>query len=171
MRDVRRLVVLDWLLGGTGERWTAHADHLSEVDRVQARAILESQRAALREGLRRAVQEAYGAAAPSSGTLAEDSAHDRVLISLDQSFSPLPPVGANLAAAFTNLLDQAFSATFPAHPRFEPANVQVTARDLAAVFAHVERAIADPDGRVKLEGDTAAVRRRRDGRRDALPVR
>lgn len=29
-----------------GERWSTHADHLSEVDRVQARAILDSQRTA-----------------------------------------------------------------------------------------------------------------------------
>ena len=38
-----------------------------EVDRAQARAILESQRTGLREALRRAVQECYGAAAPSPG--------------------------------------------------------------------------------------------------------
>ena len=50
MRDVRRLVILDWLLERhRGERWTTHADHLSEVDRAQARAILESQRTGLRE--------------------------------------------------------------------------------------------------------------------------
>jgi hypothetical protein len=159
MGDVRRLVILDWLLSGTGERWTANADHLSEVDRAQARAILESQRTGLREGLRRAVQECYGAAAPTPGTLAQDTAHDRVLISLDSSFSPAAPVGADLAAAFVNLVDQAFTATYPGHPRFEPADVEVTVRDLAAVYAHVERAVADQDGRVKLEGDIAAVRR------------
>ncbi len=159
MRDVRRLVILDWLLTGTGERWKTHADHLSEVDRAQARAILESQRTRLREGLRRAVQESYGAAAPSPGTLAEDSAHDRVLVSLDPGFSPAAPVGADLGAAFGNLADQAFSATYPGHPRFEPADIEVTVRDLAAVYAHVERAVADPDGRVRLEGDITAVRR------------
>jgi hypothetical protein len=159
MRDVRRLVILDWLLSGTGERWTRHADHLSEVDRAQARAILESQYTGLREALRRAVQECYGAAAPSPGTLADDAAHDRVLISLDSSFSPAAPVGADLAAAFGNLVDQAFSATYPGHPRFEPDDVEVTGRDLAAVYAHVERAVADPERRVKLEGDIAAVRR------------
>ncbi|MGH3304058.1 MAG: hypothetical protein ACRDOK_20750, partial [Streptosporangiaceae bacterium] len=60
MTDVRRLVILDWLLSGTGDRWTSHADHLSEVDRVQARAILESQQRALRDGLRRVIQECYG---------------------------------------------------------------------------------------------------------------
>ena len=93
------------------------------------------------------------------GTLAEDSAHDRVLVSLDSSFSPAAPVGADLAAAFGNLVDQAFSATYPGHPRFEPGDVEVTVRDLAAVYAHVERAVADPERRVRLEGDIAAVRR------------
>ena len=159
MRDVRRLVILDWLLGGSGERWTTNADHLSEVDRAQARAILESQRTGLREALRRAVQECYGAAAPSPGTLAEDAAQDRVLVSLDPSFSPARPVGADLAAAFGNLVDQAFTATFPGHPRFEPGDVEVSVRDLAAVYAHVERAVADRDGRVRLDGDIPAVRR------------
>jgi hypothetical protein len=159
IREVRRLVILDWLLSGTGERWTRHADHLSEVDRAQARAILESQRTGLREAMRRAVQECYGAAAPSPGTLADDAAHDRVLVSLDSSFSPAAPVGADLAAAFGNLVDQAFSATYPGHPRFEPGDVEVTVRDLAAVYAHVERAVADPERRVRLEGDISAVRR------------
>jgi hypothetical protein len=159
MRDVRRLVILDWLLSGTGERWTRHADHLSEVDRAQARAILESQRTGLREALRRAVQECYGAAAASSGTLADDPAHDRVLVSLDSSFSPAAPVGADLAAAFGNLVDQAFTATYPGHPRFEPGEVEVTVRDLAAVYAHVERAVADPERRVPLQGDINAIRR------------
>jgi hypothetical protein len=158
MRDVRRLVILEWLLGGSGERWTQNADHLSEVDRAQARAILESQRTGLREGLRRAVQECYGAAAPSPGTLADDT-QERVLVSLDPSFSPARPVGADLTAAFGNLVDQAFTATYPGHPRFEPGDVEVTARDLAAVYAHVERAVADQDGRVRLEGDIPAVRR------------
>jgi hypothetical protein len=159
MGEVRRLVILEWLLSGTGERWTRHADHLSEVDRAQARAILESQRTGLREALRRAMQECYGAAVPSPGTLAEDAGHDRVLVSLDRGFSPAAPVGADLAAAFGNLVDQAFTTIYPGHPRFEPADVEVTVRDLAAVYAHVERAVADRDGRVKLEGDIAAVRR------------
>jgi len=159
MVEVRRLVVLDWLLGGAVERWVGYADHLSEVDRVQARAILESQRTALREGLRRAIQECYGAAAPSPGTLAPDGSGDRVLTSLDPGFSPAAPVGADLGAAFGNLIDQAFSATYPGHPRFEPADAEITGRELAAVYAHVQRAVADPDGRVRLEGDVTGVRR------------
>ena len=160
MRDVRRVVILDWLLGGSGERWTSHADHLSEVDRVQARAILESQRTALREGLRRAVQEAYGAAAPTSGTLLDDVSHDRVLVSMDRSFAPSPPVGADLGAAFANLLDQAFSATYPNHPHFEPGDVEVTVRELATVYAYVERAVVDREGRIEMDrADRGPIRR------------
>jgi hypothetical protein len=159
IRDVRRLVVLDWLLGGAGERWTSHSDHLSELDRVQARAILETQRSALREALRRSVQECYGAAVPTLGTLAVDEAHDRILVSLHPGFRPAAPVGADLGAAFGNLLDQAFTARYPAHPRFEPADAEVTVRSLVGVYEHVERAVADPDGRVRLEGDIGAVRR------------
>jgi hypothetical protein len=159
MREVSRLVILDWLLSGTGERWSGYANHLSEVDRAQARGILEGQREALRDSLRRAVQQAYGAARETPGTLAEDAAHDQVLHSLDPSFAPANPVGADLGAAFGNLVDQAFAATYPAHPRFEPSGVEVSVRDLLAVYAHVERAVTDPDGRVRLEGDIQAVRR------------
>jgi hypothetical protein len=158
MREVRRLVMLDWLLAGSGEHWTTYADHLSEVDRVQARAILESQRTAMREGLRRTVQEAYGAAAPSPGTLIQESGHE-VLTSLDPGFDPAPPVGVDLAAAFRQLIDQAFSATFPAHPVFEPEDHELTVAELALTYAHVERAAADRDGRVPLEGNPASVRR------------
>lgn len=159
MREVSRLVILDWLLTGTGERWNAHANHLSEVDRVQAKGILDGQREALRQSLGEAVQQAYGAAREKPGTLAEDAAHDRTLVSLDPSFAPASPVGADLGAAFGNLIDQAFTATYPAHPRFEPPGTEVSVRDLLAVYSHVERAVADPEGRVRLEGDIQAVRR------------
>lgn len=159
MVDVRRLVILDWLLTGAGERWTTYADHLSEVDRVQAKAILEQQRSGLREGLRRAVQQSYGAATPSPGNLVHDAAHDRILVSLHPGFRPAPPVGADLGAAFGNLLDQAWESRYPGHPRFEPGDVEVTTKQLVAVYEHVERAVADPDGRVRLEGDTRFVRR------------
>ena len=160
MRDLRRLVILNWLLDGSGERWTAHADHLSETDRVQARAILESQRNTLRQAVERAIQVAYDAAAPTGGADVQiDAAHERVLTSLDRRFDPQRPVGATLGAAFANLVDQAFDATYPAHPRFEPGDVEVRVRELKATYEHVERAMADADQSVLLEGDIAAVRR------------
>lgn len=160
MRDVRRLVILNWLLDGSGDRWTSHADHLSETDRVQARAILESQRTTLHHSLTRAIQVAYEAAAPTgSADVQNDSAHERVLTSLDRAFDPQRPVGVTLGAAFGNLLQQAFDATYPAHPRFEPSDVEVRVPMLRAVFEHVERALGDESQRVPLQGDIAAVRR------------
>jgi len=159
-RELGRLVILDWLLGGSGERWTAHANHLAEADRVQARIILESQRDALRERLRRAVQEAYGAATPTPGTLEISPGHDRVLISLHPELDPAAPVGHDLAAAFTNLIDQAFTATFPGHPRFEPENREVRAHDLAAVLVAVQAARQDRDGRAYVDPNKRETVRR-----------
>ncbi len=160
MREVRRLVILNWLLEGTGERWARHADHLSETDRVQARAILESQKSQLKHGIVRTLQEAYDASAPTGASgLIEDASHERVLTSLDESFQPQRPVGATLGAAFHHLLEQAFEATWPGHPRFEPGDVEVKPRELKAVLDHIDRAVADPERRVPLEGDIAAVRR------------
>ena len=160
MRDVRRLAILNWLLDGSGDRWTSHADHLSENDRVQARAILESQRSTLRHSIERAIQVAYEAAAPTgSADVVDDAAHEQVLTSLDRGFNPQRPVGATLAAAFANLLSQAFDATYPAHPRFEPGDAEVKLPMLRAVAEHLERAMSDESRRVPLQGDIAAVRR------------
>lgn len=160
MRDVRRLVILNWLLDGAGDRWTSHTDHLSEHDRVQARAILESQRSTLGHSMKRAIQVAYEASAPEGSTdVIEDSAHERVLTSLDRGFNPQRPVGASLAAAFENLLQQAFDATYPGHPRFEPGDAEVRVPQLKLVAEHIDRAMADRERRVPLQGDIAAVRR------------
>lgn len=159
IRDLRRLVILNWLLEGSGERWQSHADHLNEGDRATAKSILESNRNTLRRSLEDAIQQAYGAASIRPGTLIEDDAHDRTLISLDRMFDPQQPVGATLGDAFDNLLTQAWEATYPGHPRFEPTDVEIRVPQLKAVAAHIARAVADKDKRVELEGDTNAVRR------------
>lgn len=160
-RDLGRLVILDWLLGdSSGERWSAHADNLAELDRAQARSILESQRTALRERISRAVQEAYGAASPTPGSLERDDGHDRVLVSLHPEFGPEAPVGHDLTAAFGNLIDQAFTATYPGHPHFEPEDREVRVADLAAVLDAVQAAQSEPDGRAAVEpGRREQIRR------------
>ena len=70
------------------------------------------------------MQQAYGAASPRPGVLADDEGHDRTLICLDRSFAPANPVGATLAAAFEHLVSQALEATYPGHPTFEPGDVE-----------------------------------------------
>ncbi|MEX2292097.1 MAG: phage resistance protein [Mycobacteriales bacterium] len=160
MQELSRLVKLEWVLGGAGDRWTAAAQHLSEGDRVAARAILESQRGALRERLRAVVQQAYGAAAVTPGTLVDDPAHDRVFVSLDRSFDAAKPVGADLRSAFADIVDRAFASSAPGHPRFEPVASEVTAKELVTLLRYVDLALGDPEARVLVEtADRAAVRR------------
>ena len=177
LRDLRRLVILTWLLEGSGDRWASHADHLNEGDRALAKNILESNRNTLRRSLQDAIQQAYGAASVRPGTLVDDPSHDRTLVSLEGTFNPASPVGATLAAAFRNLVSQALDATYPGHPHFEPDDVEVKVGQLRTVAAHVARAVADKEMRVELQGDHAAVRRIagplgcRDRVGDALPAR
>lgn len=150
-KDLGRLAILDWLLSGTGDRWTSNSNHLSPTDRVQARSILENQRDSLRENLRRAIQEAYGAAKPTPGVLEIDEGHDRVLRSLNAELSVQPPVGHDLAAAFGNLVNQVYETSYPAHPRFEPGDSEVRVVDLQKVLEAVQEAHQDASGRAFVE--------------------
>ncbi|MCT7657636.1 phage resistance protein [Mycobacterium deserti] len=149
--ELGRLAILDWLLSGPGDRWQNMSNDLPVADRPQARSILENQRDALRERLRRVIQEAYGAARPTPGNLDLDEGHDRVLRSLNPEFNPQAPVGHDLAAAFGNLVDQVFSTSFPGHPKFEPADSEVKPNDLQRALEAVQLAHQDPDGRVFIE--------------------
>lgn len=157
--ELRRLVILNWLLEGSGDRWQSHADHLSETDRALARNILESNRSTLRRSLEDAIQQAYGAASERPGTLLEDPGHDRVLVSLDGEFHPERPVGATLGDAFRHLVTQAYDATYPGHPKFEPGDVEIRIPMLKTVASHVQRAVADREKRVEYQGDQLSVRR------------
>lgn len=152
-RDLRRYVILDWLLT-SDERWTQHANHLGEVDRLQAKNILEAQHRTLKETLSNAIKQAYGAAAPTAGTLQDDAGHEKVLYSLDPTFEPAPPVGATLGEAFRRLASQAFDATYPGHPKFEPGDAEVRAAELKNVLAHLERAVADPERRIEIDSSS-----------------
>lgn len=159
-RDLIRLVKLDWLFTGPGERWQNNSDHLSETDRAQARVILENQHASLKERITRVLQQSYGAAAAEANNLVEDAGHTQVLISLNREFSPAEPVGTDLGSAFTNLIDQAYRSSYPAHPDFEPSNTEITTRQLTTVREYVEKAATDPDGRVPVaSADRQTLRR------------
>ncbi len=159
LKDVSRLVVLNYLLEGAGERYAAYADHLSETGRVQAKAILSAQREALLHGLTRALQVAYDVESPQRGDDVVADDHPDVLMALTPSFTPRPPAGGTLRQAFEGLVADAFAASFPAHPRFEPGGVEVRPRDLAVVYDDVEKALADPENRVPLGPEANTVRR------------
>ena len=151
MRDVSRLVILNYLLDGAGDRYASFADHLSETGRVQAKTILQSQREALLHRIRQAIQVAYDVESPlGSGDVVGDASHPEVLASLTPSFTPRPSAGGTLKQAYEYLVREAFSATYPAHPRFEPGDEEVRPRELQAAYSYVDRALADRENRVPL---------------------
>jgi hypothetical protein len=148
LAELGRLVQIEYLLGSS-ERWTANANALAEADRVEARTLIENQRTSLRERLHRAIQEAYGPATPTPGTLDPDDQHD-VLTSLHPAFSPALPVGHNLGVAFGNLVDQAYTSSYPGHPQFEPDDREVRPAELNAVLTLAGEARAVLDNRAPV---------------------
>lgn len=146
LRDLGRLVVLDYIL--TGERFDDYASHLSLVDRGPARALAKNQRDQLQQRLRQCLEVAYGIAHEPRDAVQNRLDGADQLRSLDQTLKPQPPVGANLKGAFENLLDQLFSHQYPAHPRFD---TEVRTTVLKKVWPEIERAIEAADDRVLVQ--------------------
>lgn len=142
LKDLGRLVVLDYIL--TGERFNDYASHLPQVDRVQARQLARNQRDQLYQRIKQALEVAYGIVGePRDAIVHLLSAQDRFR-TLDRTFQPQPPVGANLREAFVNLLDQVFAHEFPAHPHFE---TDIKPATLKKVEAEIARALEEKDQR------------------------
>ncbi len=146
LRDLGRLVVLDYIL--TGERFNDYAGHLSIVDRGPARALAKNQRDQLQQRLRQCLDVAYGIASEPRDAVASRLDPSDQFRSLDQTLNPKPPVGANLKGAFEHLLDQLFSHQFPGHPKFD---TEVKSAVLRKVWPEIEKAIDAPDGRVLIQ--------------------
>ena len=144
--DLGTLVILDHILAG--ERFNDYASHLSTVDRAAARSLLDNRRSQLREQVRAYLQGAYGIAPPPPGSLDESHELGDHVQSLNPTFRPRLPVGQDLGGALRNLLDQALSHQYPAHPSFE---AEVRLAVLKRVYAEIERAAEDPQHRVLVD--------------------
>lgn len=160
LEDLGTFVVLEHLLGGSGERFHSYADHLSPIDREQARSLLRQRRDLLRERLMDCLKQAYGAARQAESDIDVATATDTPYATLDQGFRPQPPVGATLKDAFRHLVDQALSWSYPAHPRFEPGDQDVRLADLKRVLEYCERAVEADAGRVVVDPRDRPVLRR-----------
>lgn len=158
MKDLRRLVVLDWLLTGSEDRWNQYSRHLSETDRNVAKEILQGQRRSLHDQLLKAIAQAYGVAEPQTGVL-QEGASAQIVWSLDRSFTPTLATNRPMKDAFTSLVTDAFDTLYPDHPEFEPADQEVRIPQLQLVLKHVDKAVAHPEHRIPLEGDANTVRR------------
>lgn len=156
--DLRRLGVLTWVLAND-ERWRDHADHLSEADRITARTILLGQKEALQNSLVENLKQTYGITSAVPGTIDQTGQSPRLLSSFDPTFAPEEPHGTGFATSFTNLVREAFDATYPRHPEFSQPDDEIRLADLRQVQNHLVRAMNSPDRRVPIEGDRRAVTR------------
>ena len=148
-RELGQLVLHDHIL--SGNRLDTYANHLSAVDRNQARTLLENQRSALRMRVKGYLDAAYGL---GSDRHALDSAFslgvDEQIISLETGFQPDIPAAANLRQAVEQILDRALASQFPGHPQFDP-DAKPTGATVRRVLQELERAAQAPEGRVAIE--------------------
>ena len=144
-KDLGRLVVLDYIL--TGERFNDYAAHLAQVDRAQARSLAKNQRDQLQQRLKQYLEVAYGIAQDPREAVDQKLSTADQFRTLDRTFQPQAPVGANLREGFINLLDQLFAHKYPAHPQFE---TEIKIAVLKKVEAELVRALEDKDRRVHV---------------------
>lgn len=142
LADLGRLVVLEYIL--QGERFDNYAGHLSYVDRVQAKALARNQLDQLRIKLRSQLEVAYGISSEPRDAVNNPLTADQQFKSLDPTFSPKPPVGADFKAAFESLLGQLLAHQYPAHPEFE---VEIKPNIIKKVWPEIQRAIEAPGQR------------------------
>lgn len=160
MKDLGTLVVLDHVLAGQGDRFHQYAAHLGPVDREQARTLLKQRQTLLRERLVACLRQAYGVAVRQDSDIDASSALESPFLTLEEGFRPVPPVGATLRDALEHLADQAFTHTWPKHPRFEPGDSEVKVADVRRLLAACRDAVSQPAGRLTLEQrDRAPFRR------------
>lgn len=152
VEDLGLLVTIDGVL--KGDRLAKYAPHLSQVDQGQARAILDSRRSQLREGLRQAIEQAYGVAT-ARAEVVDDPDGER-FHALEPTLLVRPPVGATLGEAFEGLLDQLLRHQFPAHPMFGERLTRTVAN---RVWEIVSRAVEQEGGRLEVEQPRRATMR------------
>jgi hypothetical protein len=146
-KDLGLLVKLDDILK-SDDTFRRHSSHLSDIDRAQARSLLQNQQSSLRQRVIRYLEGAYGVDTALPGSVDESHSVAAPFQSLDPSFTPQPPVGANLKQAFEHLLAQMLESQFPAHPEF---GQEIKPSALRKVQDEVARAVQDPDGRIAVD--------------------
>jgi hypothetical protein len=154
-RDLGNLVVMEHVLA-SDDRFRSYADHLSEVERASARSLMDNQRSQLKQHVRNCLEGAYGITHAQPGML--DGAHNLSdhFQSLDPTFNPQPPVGANFKEGFQHLVKQALVHQFPAHPKFE---ADVRTPNLRKVMDEVAKSVQTSDGRIGVERTQRALLR------------
>ncbi len=149
--ELGRYAVLDYLL--KGEKLREFTQHLSAIEREEARAVMDSMKRELDVRLRAAIRAAYGVGKPESGVLDESNPLDvaEQFYSLHRDLQLQPPAGDRLADSACRLVRQALSFEFPGHPEFNEDDVKLGRRYIDLAYAEVLGALRDPEGRKATE--------------------
>lgn len=145
LNDLGRLVVLEHIL--SGERFDTYATHLTQVDKVHARALARNQLEQLRIKLRSQIEVAYGISSEPRDAVEQALAPEQQFQSLDPTLNPRPPIGADFKEAFEGMLGQLLTHQFPAHPQFE---IEVRSAQVKKIWPEVLRAIEAQDHRTQV---------------------
>ncbi len=149
LKDLGTLLRIDYLLTGS-QRLEENAPNLSVSDREQARALLRNQQSQLQQRMRTVLEAAYGIRSDQDRALEATLRDEEHLVSLDGTFKPKAPYGANLGDAIKNLLNAVYLHLYPAHPRFEQEE-EVKLAALKKVMEEVARTAEEPDQRRFIE--------------------
>jgi hypothetical protein len=146
LRELGTLIRIDFLL--IRNRLEENAPHLSPSDREPARTLLQNQQSQLYQRLRACLEAAFGICTDQDNALGLKLEPSEHLVSLDGTFRPLPPVGADLKEALGGLLDRVFEHRFPAHPLFEE---EIKPAALRRVLEEVQRTAQETGQRAFVE--------------------
>lgn len=150
-RELGRLVKLEHVL--SEHRFTTFVSHLTDIQRAEARTIMENQRSALRSRLQHHLLAAYGLDDQGAqGVLDEGQRQEGVehFNSLRGDLVCRVPAGPTMALALNQWLDQALSSQYPAHPKFDEA-LTLTKGKVQKVLAVSCMAAESPSGRAEVE--------------------
>jgi hypothetical protein len=146
IRDLSRMVIIEHVL--QGERFNQYAAFLSPQDRSTAKTLMENQRSSLRERVQQHIEAAYGIRGSLSKSI--DNSHELTdtFRSLYPGLDLQPPSASSLGGVLEDLLGQALSFEFPAHPSF---GAEIKSLHLRKVYDEVIKATSERDGRVLVE--------------------
>ena len=145
-RDLSRLVIVEHIL--TGERFNGYASFLSPQDRATARTLLENQRSSLQERVKQHIDAAYGIRGSQSRSVDDSHTLADTYKSLYPGLDLQPPAASSLKGALEELLGQALSFEFPAHPSF---GAEIKISNLKKVYEEVLKAVSEKGGRLLVE--------------------
>jgi hypothetical protein len=151
--ELGRYAILDYLL--KPDKLREYTQHLTAIEREEARAVMDSMKRELEVRLRAAIRAAYGVGKPEAGALDESMPLDpsEQFQSLNADLQLQPPAGENLADSARRLVRQALTFEFPGHPEFNEDDVKLGRKYIELAYNEVLGALRDPEGRKATEKD------------------